>query len=230
MELLQLREKEVFETIKRIKKYPFILIGGYAVNAYTLPRFSVDCDIVVRDKIATARITKELEDIGYEKATDTDFGPYSGDFMRYEKIIKKTFMISVDILIKNVYDRQSKAMFSATWVFKNSALRMLKGKTIPEEIKVRIVNLDALVVMKWVSCRNTDMRDVFMLISQVKDITWVKKEVSERVEFNNRFSRIKDKITSAQFKDNLQGVYGFIDKNAFERNKKILIAMGENGN
>lgn len=72
------------------------------------------------------------------------------------------------------------------------------------------------------------MRDIFMLLSQVKDYEWVKKEVSERVNFNSGFSIIKDKITSAQFKDNLQGVYGFIDKNAFERNKKMLIAMGEN--
>ena len=49
MEQLQLREKEIFETLKNIKKNKFVIIGGYAVNAYTLPRFSVDCDILIKD-------------------------------------------------------------------------------------------------------------------------------------------------------------------------------------
>ena len=49
MEQLQLREKEIFEMLKKIKKRKFVVIGGYAVNAYTLPRFSVDCDIVIKD-------------------------------------------------------------------------------------------------------------------------------------------------------------------------------------
>ena len=42
----QIREDEIFKTLKKILKYSFVLIGGYAVNAYTLPRFSIDCDIV----------------------------------------------------------------------------------------------------------------------------------------------------------------------------------------
>ena len=50
MGMLQLREKEIFETLKQLKKFKFIIIGGYSVNAYTLPMFSVDCDIVIRDK------------------------------------------------------------------------------------------------------------------------------------------------------------------------------------
>jgi len=62
MELLQLREKEAFETLNKIKNCRFVLIGGYAVNAYTLPRFSVDCDIVVEGKTAADKITKELKD------------------------------------------------------------------------------------------------------------------------------------------------------------------------
>ncbi|MBW2966658.1 hypothetical protein KY342_06155 [Candidatus Woesearchaeota archaeon] len=43
MDLLQLREKEIFETLKRIKHLKFAVIGGYAASAYALPRFSIDC-------------------------------------------------------------------------------------------------------------------------------------------------------------------------------------------
>lgn len=223
MELLQLREKEIFDTLKKIKNQKFAVIGGYAVNAYTLPRFSVDCDIVTENKADTAEIAKKLDKLGYGIAKDTDFGPYSGDFLRYEKAIKKNFIVSFDILIKNVYDRQTKAMFSAEWVFKNSALRALKGKTITGELKLRIVNPEALVVMKFVACRNTDIRDIFMLMPQVKDPEWVKVEVSERVNFKDRFLKVKSKITSEQFKDNLQGVYGYIDNKLFEKHKKAVL-------
>ncbi|MBI2655846.1 nucleotidyl transferase AbiEii/AbiGii toxin family protein [Candidatus Woesearchaeota archaeon] len=223
MELLQIREKEIFDALKKINNQKFAVIGGYAVNAYTLPRFSVDCDIVTENKAETAEIAKELDKLGYEIAKGTDFGPYSGDFLRYEKAIKKNFIVSFDILIKNVYDRQTKAMFSAEWVFKNSALRALKGKTIAGELKLRIVNPEALVVMKLVACRNTDIRDIFMLMPQVKDPEWVKGEVSERADFNDRFLKIKEKIVSEQFKDNLQGVYGHIDNKLFEKHKKAVL-------
>lgn len=67
MEQLQLREKEIFEILKKIKKCKFVIIGGYAVNAYTLPRFSVDCDIVIKAHDELHRIEKILFDSGYQK-------------------------------------------------------------------------------------------------------------------------------------------------------------------
>lgn len=57
---LQLREKEIFETLKKLDG-EFAIIGGYAVNAYTLPRFSVDCDLVTNDENAPKIISKLLE-------------------------------------------------------------------------------------------------------------------------------------------------------------------------
>ncbi|MBI2653723.1 hypothetical protein HYX02_02820 [Candidatus Woesearchaeota archaeon] len=225
MELLQLREKEVFETLKKIKNCRFVLIGGYAVNAYTLPRFSVDCDIVIADNAAAAKIEKELVKMNYVRATDTDLVQYHEDFLKYEKTVMKNFKVSVDILIKNVSDRLTRGLFSAEWIFKNSAIRVLKGKTIPEELKLRIINPDALLVMKIVSCRTADIRDVFMLMPQAKDANWIKEEVSKRYDFKNRFERIKDKIASDEFKNNLQGVYGYIDKNIFEKHKKAVLIV-----
>ena len=48
---LQVREQEIFETLRKLRNCNFVIIGGYAVNAYTLPRFSVDCDLVVKDDV-----------------------------------------------------------------------------------------------------------------------------------------------------------------------------------
>lgn len=228
MNLLQVREKEIVETLKKIKEYPFVLIGGYAVNAYTLPRFSVDCDIVIKDTDVLEKIKKELESNGYtEQETKKTSMPYHGNFVRYEKTLEKNFKVSVDILINEVLDRQTQATLSAPWIFENSDVKLLRGKTIFEEIKLRIVTVDALVVMKCISCRNTDIRDVFMLISSAKDLKWIQKEIENRTSFSKSCIKIKEKICSSDFKNNLQGVYGFIDEKLFEKQKNMILALCE---
>lgn len=231
MELLQIREKEIFETLRKIRKHRFAVIGGYAVNAYTLPRFSIDCDIVIEDSSELNNIEKGLRSMLYAKVhTNNTNLPFHEEFRRYEREIAKNFRVSIDVMIKHVSDRKTHGLFTAEWIFKNSALRLLKGKTITEKLMLRIINLDALIVTKFVSCRSTDIRDIFMLIVHANDIKWIKQEVMERCDFNERFIRVSDKITSAKFKDNLQGVYGYIDKNIFEKHKKAILELGKNFN
>ena len=225
MEQFQLREKEIFETLKKINKINFIVIGGYAVNAYTLPRFSIDCDIVIKGRKELEQIKPYLLELGYHEAKNSSSLPYHGKFERYEKELGNNFKVSIDILIGEVLDRQTNALFSAEWVFDNSALRNLQGKTISEQLKLRIINADALFAMKLISCRQTDIRDVFLLINSIKDKKWVKKEVSERYNLKERLSKVLAKISSKQFKDELQGVFGMVDDKAFERNKKLILEL-----
>ena len=227
--MLQLREKEIFETLKRMGRFTFVIIGGYAVNAYTLPRFSVDCDIVLKDRKELEKIDKLLIELGYRiiKNTSEEF-LYEGNFQRYEKEIGQNFRVNIDILISEVFDRETKAKFSADWIFDNSALRNLQGKTISEKLKLKIINADALFTMKLISCRQTDIRDIFLLISSIKDKKWVMKEVAERYDLKDRLSKVLNKINSKQFKDGLQGVFGIIDEKTFAKNKKMIIELGDN--
>lgn len=228
MEQLQIREKEIFETLKKIKKSHFVVIGGYAINAYTLPRFSVDCDIVIKDRKELKKIEDALLELGYRKEKNySEEVPYDGRFERFEKEIEKNFKVSIDILIGEVFDRDTKAKFSADWVFDNSSLRNLQGKTISEQLKLKIVNADALFTMKLISCRQTDIRDIFLLVNSVKDKKWVKEEVSERYDLSNRLTKTLSKINSKQFKDELQGVFGMVDNRTFERNKKLILELGK---
>jgi len=229
MDLLQLREKEIFETLGKIRNFKFAVIGGYAINAYTLPRFSADCDIVLENDIEAKRIGKELEKFGYKRKGAGKTEQYHGKFVKYEKEIQKNFRVSIDIMVSNVFDRHTKANFSAKWVFENSVTRLVKGKTIPDKLGLRVISIDALIAMKFISCRTADIRDVFMLMPQAKDINlnWIKREISNRYDFEDRFKMIKDKITSVQFKNNLQGVYGYVDKTAFEKHKKAILTFSE---
>jgi len=224
--MLQLREKEIFETLKKMIKFQFVIIGGYAVNAYTLPRFSVDCDIVVKNKDELREIKEALINFGYLKEeSNKDITSYYGDFLRLEKDLGDNIKVSIDILIREVLDRQTNATFSADWVFDNSEVRTLRGKTITEELKLRIINLDALFILKLVSCRLTDIRDIFMLAPNIKNKEWIKEEISKKYNFNKLFLKVKNKITTKQFKDSLQGVYGIIDDKVFEKHKKAILDL-----
>ncbi len=224
MEMLQIREKEIFETLKKIKEYKFAVIGGYAVNCYTLPRFSVDCDIVIEDELELNKIEKELDKFGYNKSKSNADMPYHGKFIRYEKTIDN-LKASIDILFNEIVDRQTNAKFNAEWIFKNSNFKLLKGKTIAESLKLRVINIDALAVMKIISCRISDIRDVFMLIPEVKNTKWVEEEVGKRHNFEERMAKIKDKITSKKFKDDLQGVYGYIEESIFNKHKNSILNL-----
>jgi len=55
-DLFSLREEEIFRTLEELQKEEFVIIGGYAVNVYTFPRFSIDCDIVVKNEKAIDKI------------------------------------------------------------------------------------------------------------------------------------------------------------------------------
>ena len=81
----------------------------------------------------------------------------------------------------------------------------------------------SLTAMKISSCRTNDIRDVFMLALHIKNKKWIKEEINKRYNFNERFSKLKDKIESKQFKDGLQGVFGLIDDQLFERHKKNIL-------
>lgn len=226
MDNLQLREEEVFKTLKALKKHSFVVIGGYAVNSYALPRFSVDCDIVIEDKAKLKEFEKIFLELGYKKI-DATKNKYHESFARYEKSLQHQFKVSFDVLIGKVFDRQTKVSIPASWIFENSEIMALKGKTITEELKLRVIKADALFVMKMISCRSTDIRDLFMLSLSIKDKVWIKREVSSRYDFSNRFNKIKAKVTSKQFRDSLQGVYGLIDAKVFDRSMSAILALDE---
>lgn len=224
-DLFSLREQEIFQTLKALAGCNFVVIGGYAVNAYALPRFSVDCDIVVKDNVELKKIGKALLKIGYKKEEPGIEPQYGGSFIRYGKNLGNNFAVSIDVLAGNVIDRMTGVRFEVEWIFKNSKTRLLKGKTISEEHKLRIIDIDALLVMKIISCRSTDIRDVFMMLPNAENKEWVKSEITHRHNLKDRIEKIIEKINSGQFKDGLSGVYGYFDQKVFEKHKKAVMGF-----
>jgi len=223
---LSLREEEIFKTLKELKECDSAIIGGYAVNTYALPRFSVDCDIVIKDQAELRKIEKILLKIGYKKERLPKDAQYSGGFSRYEKKLDNGFAVSMDVLIGNVADRLTGVIFSTEWIFENSSIKILRGKTISEELKMRIIDVDSLLVMKIISCRSTDIRDVFMMFPKAEDKEWIKSEIMMRCDFKDRITKVIEKISSKQFTDGLSGVYGYFDQKVFEKHKKAILSFG----
>ncbi|MFH1915801.1 MAG: hypothetical protein ABIJ21_00920 [Nanoarchaeota archaeon] len=222
MGLFSLREAEIFQTLKDIKSCEFVVIGGYAVNAYTLPRFSIDCDIVIRDNDDLKKIIKILEKRGYVQSTSPALDQYSGQFCHLETVLENKFQVSMDILIGSVTDRLTGSAFLANWVFEHSKIHPLRGKTIREELKLRIINRDALLVMKMISARQTDIRDVFMMFPQAENKEWIREEIQKRYDIQDRMEKILHVVNAKQFKDGLSGVYGMVNLPTFQKHQKAL--------
>ena len=67
-----------------------------------------------------------------------------------------------------------------------------------------------------------------MLAPLIKNRDWIREEVAARTNFQTRFHQIKEKIQSVEFKNNLQGVYGYIDQKTFEKHQRAVLALEQN--
>ncbi len=223
MDLFSLREAEIFEALKQLKGINFVVIGGYAVSAYTLPRFSVDCDLVLRDRKTAENVSETLQKRGFLVAGESEVkGAYEGSFTRLEKTLERGYKASFDLLIGAVYDRRTRSSFSAQWVSAHSKKRRLRGKTFSGSVEARVIGESALIAMKLTSSRKTDLRDVFMLLPQVEDLSFIKKSVNERTDLKDALKRAGSTILSDGFKKNLEGVYGYLDERTYQKHVKVV--------
>jgi hypothetical protein len=215
---LDAREGAVLETLNRLSKDNIVLIGGYAVNAYVPPRFSIDCDLVVLGSSDT--IEAELKQDGFKKAEEGDAS--YGNYVRYEIQERK---VSFDLLVNSVVDRDTGVAFEGELFKEHSAERTTVGRSVPTRIKMRIVDPELLFAMKFVSGRKQDTRDIFMLAGAA--LEW--NVVSEIIFGKCNRDLIKEKIRSAMavvnsksYRDSLQGPYGKMPDKRFEACQKNL--------
>ena len=207
------REKFLFSVLEQISgKADFVVIGGYAINAYVLPRFSIDCDIVVQNKKACAQIQKQLENSGFTQRASGKL-PYSGEFVAMASTEPAA---TFDILSGAVEDRLSGTIFPAEMIFKNSSKRTIFGKGSPIQTKCRVVDPELLFLMKACPARTTDIRDLFMLSALKIDtdkILKLAKEANAKLDAK----KIRSKIDSKGFLNALQGVHGKLPAEQYEK-------------
>jgi len=205
------RERMMLETMEKIPKDDVVLIGGYAVNAYVPPRFSIDCDLVVLG--SSTKIEATLRKLGFSK-TEVGEVPY-GNYIRY---FDDEHKVSFDLLINAVFDRDTRIVFEGKLFEKYSSKRVTVGRANMIRIEIRIADPELLFVMKFVTARKQDIRDMFMLAAA--DLKWdlakqmIRMKCSEAL-IRKRIGLIKRSVKSKGYRDSLEGPYGKIPNERF---------------
>ncbi len=217
--MIQDRERIVLETLSKIPKQNAVLIGGYAVNAYVPPRFSIDCDLVILGNVKA--IEDALKRDGYAKEEAGDV-PY-GNYIRY---VREKEKVSFDLLVNSVLDRESGVVFEAELFEKYSRKRVTVGRANPVRIEMKIADPELLFAMKFVSARKQDVRDIFMLAGE--DLEWdlVAKMISDKCKSDmvkERIDLIKHSIESKDYRDSIHGPFGKMPDERFNSCKKRLL-------
>ncbi len=159
------REMEVLRVIKLFHGLDFIVVGGYGIDAYTLHRFSVDLDVVVKkEDVEKFEEILKREGYGLESTRKYLDAVYSGEFKRYAKDVGGP--VSVDFLIGSLVSRSTSAAWGFDLLDGNSAKRLVKGLT--ESVEAKVASREALIAMKLHSGRLTDLRDIVMLLATDK--------------------------------------------------------------
>jgi len=216
--MLESREALILQTLQELPK-DVILVGGYAVNAYVPPRFSIDCDLIVFRGVT--EIKKMLLKNGFEKTEKGDV-PH-GEYIRF---MRKRERVSFDLLINSVLDRESGIVFEGSLFKKYSRERFTVGRANPIRIRLRIADPEVLFAMKFVSARRQDMRDIFMLSGT--ELNWnlireiVKNRCDEKI-IKDRVRLMRSKVTDKNYRHSLQGAYGKIPDKTFDNCSSNLI-------
>ena len=167
-----------------------VLIGGYAVAAYTRGyRYTKDIDLVA-DKPAVGRLKGLLKSLSYS-IRDTEFG------LAGSKRLNKGF-IDLHISVGRIYDVSTGKEYPVdSPLFRNAKRLTVKGyiaKT--SSLRAPVVDLDTLIVLKTMTVgREKDTVDLLSLFRDRKggiDVTLVAERAKAADLVEHLLDRIRD--------------------------------------
>jgi hypothetical protein len=167
-----------------------VLIGGYAVAAYTRGyRYTKDIDLVA-DKPALGRLKGLLKSLSYS-VRDTEFG------LAGSKHLNKGF-IDLHISVARIYDVSTGKEYPVnSSLFKNAKRLTVKGFIArASSLKAPVVDLETLIVLKTMTVgRNKDTIDLLSLFRDRRDdidITLVAERAMAADLVEHLLDRVRD--------------------------------------
>ncbi len=203
------REKEILQVLRTIYPYRdrFTLIGGYAVDAYSpLPRYSVDCDVVI-SKSKLDEFSDLFLQNGFKERSQIYLNKSEGlEAWEFVKLVNAD-NVSIELHLDGVKCRQTEAIWTETEIKSNASERRVVG--VSGSVLSNIVSKELLVTMKLHSGRDADLRDVTMLMESIR---WFKVEDFAR---RGNIQKVIDQLTADLEK---------IEKPGFEQELKAFFS------
>jgi hypothetical protein len=141
----------------------FVVIGGYAVNAYGQHRFSVDCELATsRNDVPVIDATLLGE--GYELKRSEVRPPIGVTIREYAKSIGGE-TASVELYVDTVVNTTTRGIWTYKFVRENSAEAIVVGAT--DSSPSRVAQRNLLAAMKLHAGETQDFEDIVMLSERV---------------------------------------------------------------
>jgi hypothetical protein len=220
------RERVCFDILRAVQRMDIMLVGGYAVSAYGPPRFSVDLDLVLEEKVVP-KVREALLEAKFSKESDWDGGNlFAGKAERWT-IGEATFPSSVDLLIGGVSDRVSGLTFTFETLRKTATRRAVRGLFSSSVAEPLVPSREALIALKLHVARRIDFRDIVVLSGEPLDREAVASMVAGAPKklILKHVRKLMSDIDTKEFKDSLKGVY-MLDDRVYARYMKGARDLG----
>jgi len=236
IDLMKRREEEILNSLlflsEKTKDFTdpeLIMIGGYALRAFIpFSRFTRDCDFTMmkRDSWNIDRI-KEVLPEGYLVEEEEKCNNYG--FLRCIKFVKHNrakVKVSMDFMEGEIRGREAKEIIKIDEaMIKNRVFAsiLIAGRAI----KLPVPSYVDYFVMKVVSARASDIRDIASLICENGIPENLVERVKQILPYPEIFSiklkeRIIPEIRRKTFLDSWRGIFGTIKYNEKDRRKVII--------
>lgn len=233
IEMMKKREEELLKAVQHIsnktdsfKDPKLILIGGYALRAFIpLSRFTRDCDFIVRKKNGwNLDELKAIMPEGYSIEKEERYESYG--FMRLVKLIqydRVKIKISLDFMEGEIRGRKDgEVILIDEKMINNSRFVPISD----ESVHVAIPSYLDYFIMKVVSSRASDIRDIASLIHENGVPKGLKERVKEILPYPRVFQskieqRIIPELRKATFLDSWKGIFTTIRYTESDKEKII---------
>ncbi len=200
------RETEIIRILRVLSEATdgFVVIGGYAVNAYGQHRFSVDCELATnRDNVPIIDATLLRE--GYELKRSEVRPPIGVTIREYAKPIGGE-TTSVLLFVDTVVNTTTRGIWTYKFIQDNSVEAIIVGAT--DSTPSRVAQRNLLVAMKLHAGETQDFEDVVMLSERVDWKTVARCTASgSKQQLIDQIDYAIGEMSSAKFASELESIF-----------------------
>jgi len=234
IDMMRKREGEILKAVKHLSgetnafnEPEMMVIGGYALRAFIpFSRFTRDCDFAVKKRNGwNIDFLKKILPDGFSIEHEEKRGSYG--FMRCVKFLRherSRIKVSIDFMEGEIRGREEKdaVIIDRKMIQRREFVELVIGG---EKVRIPVPCYTDYFIMKVVSCRASDIRDVAAIILErgaPESLDERLKEVLPHPEvFDAKLNRIISEIKKKMFLDSWRGIFG-TKKYDDEDRKKVL--------